>query len=219
MKFLKIACVVTAAIGITATYLFAEDAASPQGDAEGNADKQNAKQTKDRKVAIIREASQPDGFPKPTAVGEIVVKDYPKYRAARVDSEDGRQNSMFNTLFRHIQSNNIKMTAPVEMTFGDDAPDSMMFLYQSTDLGDLGDDGAVAVIDIEPMKVISLGLRGSYNAERFHENVKELEAWLSENSDQWQAAGEPRYMGFNTPFVPSPLRYGEIQIPIKSAAD
>lgn len=43
----------------------------------------------------------------------------------------------------------------------------------------------------------------------------DLRQWLDQNQ-QWDGSGEARYLGYNSPFVPSFLRYGEVQIPIRS---
>lgn len=164
----------------------------------------------------IPEAKQPAGFPKPGKVGEIIVKTYPAYRAAVVKRSDGSQNRMFRTLFNHIKTNDIKMTAPVEMTFDDRGETSMAFLYRSTDLGELGKDGDVQVVDVPAAQVVSIAVRGDYTKENWQANVGKLRKWLVDNDD-WEAAGPSRYLGYNSPFVPKFLRYGEIQIPIRKA--
>lgn len=164
----------------------------------------------------IPEAKQPEGFPKPGKVGEVVVKSYPAYRAAVVKRSDGSQNRMFRTLFNHIKENDIKMTAPVEMTFDERGETSMAFLYRTADLGELGKDGEVQVVDIPAAKVVSIAVRGDYTKENWQANIGKLKEWLS-NSSEWEAAGPSRYLGFNSPFVPKFLRYGEIQIPIRES--
>jgi hypothetical protein len=123
---------------------------------------------------------------------------------------------MFRTLFNHIKKNDIKMTAPVEMTFDERGESSMAFLYREADLGKLGKDGEVQVIDIPANTVLSIAVRGAYTKQNWEENVAKLKRWLDNHKD-WQAAGPSRYLGFNSPFVPRFLRYGEIQIPIRKA--
>ena len=163
----------------------------------------------------IPEAKQPKGFPAPGKVNEIVIKTYPTYRAAYVRSAGAGQDRMFGSLFQHIKKNKIAMTAPVEMTYGDDGPDSMAFLYGNSKIGEAGVDGSVLVADQEPTQVVSIGVRGSYNKQRFDESCKKLREWIS-TGDRWEICGEPRYLGYNSPFVPSFLRYGEVQIPVNS---
>jgi len=83
-------------------------------------------------------APLPAGFPQPGPVGQVIVKEYPPYRAARTAMRDEGlgQNSAFNALFRHITSNDVKMTAPVEMRYEQSTtqaqpqPVSMAFLYE-----------------------------------------------------------------------------------------
>lgn len=164
----------------------------------------------------IPEAKQPEGFPSPGKVGEIIVKSYPAYRAAVVKRSDANSNQMFRTLFNHIKKNDIKMTAPVEMTFDERGESSMAFLYREADLGSLGKDGDVQVEDIPASTVLSIAVRGDYSKENWDQNVSKLNEWL-DAAKEWQANGPPRYFGFNSPFVPKFLRYGEIQIPIRKA--
>lgn len=165
----------------------------------------------------IPEARQPEGFPKPGKVGEIVVKSYPEYRAAVVTRQDADQDEMFQTLFRHIKTNDIKMTAPVEMTYDGGGEKSMAFLYATTDVGQTGENGRVNVLDVPAATVISIAVRGDYTKANFQANVTRLQQWLAENG-KWETVGPPRYFGYNSPFVPKALRYGEVQIPIKKSS-
>ena len=179
-----------------------------------------AQTTQPDKPFVMGEAKLPAGFPAPGKVDEIVIKNYPAYRAARVSSDAG-QNRMFNTLFNHIQSNDIKMTAPVEMTYeaGEKTPATqpaaMSFLYAEPTLGQPGKTGDVDVIDLPAASYVSIGVRGSYTPERFAESLKKLHDWLSVNPT-YAIAGSPRYLGYNSPFVPPPMRYGEVQIQVKA---
>jgi len=165
---------------------------------------------------IIRESPQPEGFPEPTAVGEIVVKDYPAYRSAKVARGEANRNSMFRSLFRHITRNDVSMTAPVEMTYDEDGPTSMSFLYGSLEIGEPGEDGVVEVADQAAATVVAIGVRGSYTQQRYEENLALLTKWLAANADQWEVVGEPRQLSFNSPFVPGVMKYSEVQIPIRA---
>ena len=171
----------------------------------------------------INEAPLPEGWPELTPVGEIEVKQYPVYRAAVIDDEtDGSQSGMFRPLFNHIQREDIAMTAPVEMTYDGERQASMSFLYRKPDMGTLGsdsDDRRVEVRDIQPMAAVSIGVRGRYSTEQYNEALDQLNAWLTANADQWRAVGEPRYLGYNSPFVPGFLRYGEVQVPVEAVED
>ena len=114
------------------------------------------------------------------------------------------------------------MTAPVEMTYEGDQQASMAFLYRNTGQGTLGSDAEdqrVEVRQIEQQTAVSIGVRGSYSKKHFNEAVVKLNTWLDENKNQWQANGEPRLLGYNSPFVPWFLRYSEVQIPVEPASD
>lgn len=169
----------------------------------------------------INEAPLPEGWPELTPVDEIQVKTYPVYRAAVIaDEAGGSQSGMFRPLFNHIQREDIAMTAPVEMTYDGEAQASMSFLYRTPDMGTLGSDDndqRVSVRDIPQQTVVSIGVRGRYNTDNYNEALGKLNAWLDENKDRWRADGEPRLLGYNSPFVPGSLRYGEVQIPVQPA--
>jgi hypothetical protein len=129
-------------------------------------------------------------------------------------------------LFRHIERNEIAMTAPVEMEMAVDDrgraeadTTSMAFLYGSPETGAAGPDPAdpeVVVEDVPELTVVSLGIRGSYREERFAEFTGKLDAWLAEHPE-WVAAGPPRTLAYNSPFVPGLLKYAEVQLPIAAA--
>jgi hypothetical protein len=179
-----------------------------------------------RKPMMISEAKLPEGFPGPGPVGEVITKTYPAHRLARVRSGDRGSDGSFMKLFRHIERNEIAMTAPVEMEMavGDGGATmpkstSMAFLYGSADTGTPGPDPAdpnVVVEDVPEITVVSLGVRGSYKEERFAEFTGKLEAWLAEHP-AWVASGPPRTLAYNSPFVPGMLKYAEVQIPIAPA--
>ena len=170
----------------------------------------------------INEAPLPEGWPELTPVDEIQVKQYPVYRAAVISNEtDGTQNGMFRPLFNHIKRKDIAMTAPVEMTYDGQQQASMAFLYRNTEMGTPGSDEAdqrVVVKDIAEQTAVSIGVRGRYTTENYDEALDKLNAWLEENKDTWQADGEPRFLGYNSPFVPGFMRYGEVQIPVQPAS-
>lgn len=166
------------------------------------------------------EAPLPNGFPKPTPVGEIRVQQYPKYRLARTDmtSIEGRA---FLTLFNHIQRRDIAMTAPVEMTYADTGDavlkkSGMSFLYRSTDQGELGVQGKVQVVDIPAHRTVSIGIRGEATAERISDAKRRLENWLKTHAEEYEEAGALRVMGYNSPFVSNSKRFTEVQIPVSA---
>ena len=179
------------------------------------------------KPFVISEASLPDGFPAPGAVDVLMIKHYPACREARVDSPDGSDDDMFMSLFRHIQSNDIPMTSPVEITYAQPAgtqpakPVAMAFVYRTQTTGKPGADGKVRVIDLPAQTVISIGVRGGYNAGNFQSALDKINAFVKTASDKYTPAGPPRYLGYNSPFVPPFMRFGEVQLPVtvKSTAN
>jgi hypothetical protein len=166
---------------------------------------------------IIKEAELPRGFPGYTPVGQVELKDYPAYRKA---SSSGAAE--FWTLFMHIKQNNVKMTAPVEMDFGDPGAESpkkrrMSFLYERPDQGSAGTRESVEVSDVPPMKVLSIGCRGAQTATAIDEARQKLLKYLAVNKEKFTVAGPMRVMGYNSPFVPRDLNFFEVQIPVKAA--
>lgn len=173
------------------------------------------------------ESPRPVGFPAATVVGEIELLTYPAYRMARTRmprSEGLGQNSAFWKLFQHIQSHEIPMTAPVEMTWqsADSKTssaalgfDSMAFLYVSTDVGRLGTDGEVEVVDVPAATVVSLGVRGASGAQRVQAERERLADWILSRPERYEIAGPPRMMGWNSPMVRDAKRYFEIQYPVR----
>ncbi|QDU36903.1 SOUL heme-binding protein [Maioricimonas rarisocia] len=156
----------------------------------------------------VHEAEQPEGFPPYTPAGLLEVKEYPAYRMAVANG--------FWTLFTHIKSNDIGMTAPVEMTF--DSPDdktlkqtSMAFLYGDPDLGSTGRKGNVEVVDVEPATVVSLGMRGRRTSESSRQAQATLQAWLDAHPE-YEQAGDFRIMGYNSPYVPADKQFWEAQL-------
>lgn len=158
----------------------------------------------------LKEAELPKGFPTYTPDGVVEVKEYPAYRMAVA--------GQFWTLFRHIQSNNISMTAPVEMEFdvtsaGKLTQNSMAFLYGDTALGTPGKNGKVNVVDVKPIKVVSLGVRGSRRQDSLNLAYQYLSNWI-EGHPNFEASGPPKVMGYNSPMVRRADSFFEVQVPI-----
>ena len=177
----------------------------------------------------LREAPRPAGWPGLTPVGRIEVKPYPAYRAAIATAPDNTQatdNTLFRKLFGHIKQRDIPMTAPVEMSYGNadgadtdvTEPLSMAFLYRDTTVGQTGEaEPGVRVVDVPAATYVSIGVRGRYTVDRYRDRVARLETWLDEDptGQTYRPAGPPRYLGYNSPFVPRFMRYAEVQIPIE----
>lgn len=173
---------------------------------------------------MIRSAPTPAGWPDLTPINQVRVKEYPAYRAASVRAgEPGGDpmGEMFMELFRHIQRNDIAMTAPVDMGYAKRESESprlqtMAFLYRTQELGTTGADGAVHVDDVAAQSHATVGLRGDYTTENYVRGLAILEQWL-EVQREWTPTGPPRYLGYNSPFVPWFARYAEVLIPVERA--
>lgn len=177
------------------------------------------------KPTMVSEAKLPEGFPAPGPVGEVIVKTYPAHRLARTSGDAaGGDNRMFMKLFGHIKRNEIAMTAPVTMDWSGDpaarkGPESMAFLYGRADLGAAGPDpadAAVVVEDVPETTVVSVGVRGSYGEKTFRQGNDAVRAWL-DGHPEWQPAGPPRMLAYNSPFVPGFMKYAEVQVPVAPA--
>jgi len=174
-------------------------------------------------AVIWGEAPLPAGFPPPGPIGAIVIKRYPAYRIAeKTSDEKASANRLFRPLFDHIQSRDIAMTAPVEMTYERAAPaqlSAMAFLYREPTMGETGAvEGGVSVRDVPAQTVLSVGVRGGYGEANFIAARRRLEAWLEAHPERFVIDGPPRYLGYNSPFVPGFMKYGEVQIPVRRAA-
>ena len=127
----------------------------------------------------------PKGFPSYTPVGQVEIKEYPPYRKATASGP-----FEFWTLFQHIKQNNVTMTAPVEMDYGDPrAPKnkerSMSFLYERPNQGSTGKQGSVEVIDVPAMTVVSIGCRGARTTSAVAEARVKLLAWLDQKKGKY----------------------------------
>lgn len=180
-----------------------------------------------RSFEISSEAPLPTGWPRPSLPGLIRIKTYPPVRSAWA-RDTGGDNSRFMTLFRHIKSRQVAMTAPVVMEYDDKDPAAeagpdrtggMAFLYRRVGQDKIGQFGPVAVGDETPVTVVSVGLKGAYFAYRFRGAFARLYEWLDEHPE-WRPAGMPRVLGYNSPFKPFWMKYSEVQIPVvRSALD
>ncbi|MDZ7616073.1 MAG: heme-binding protein [Patescibacteria group bacterium] len=177
-----------------------------------------AEEATDEEFTIIKEAEMPSGFPAPTPVGRIEVKQYPAYRRATATGM-----GQFWTLFRHIKQTDVAMTAPVEMDYGPAGAGgggsaSMSFLYERPNQGAAGKQGGVEVMDVEAATVVSIGCRGRQTAAAVSEAQDRLLLWLDENGG-YAPSGSLRVMGYNSPFVPREKNFFEVQIPVEISTD
>ncbi|MEM9913731.1 MAG: heme-binding protein [Planctomycetota bacterium] len=186
---------------------------------------------------VYIEANLPEGFPAPGPAYEVLLKEYPVYRGARAEG-----GNAFRKLFNHIQSHDIAMTTPVEMTLAPNAADAaeddnqatrdrdgfyrmdMLFMYERPDMGELGPDETarpgedVEVVELPPMQVLSLGFFGNADRQTINDALAMVERHLAKRDDL-VAVGPPRLMGYNSPMVPARNRYSEVQIPVGPAED
>ena len=171
-------------------------------------------------------APLPEGFPPPTADGAIEVKQYPAYRAATVQVTGDLEQAPargFSPLFRHISSNDISMTAPVETRYptatleagaatAGDA--TVSFLYRSLEIVPAAVAPDVQVEDMPPMTVVSVGVRGGYGYDIYTGSIEQLQTWLAAHPD-YAVTGAPRRFFYDGPYVPDPLKRSDIQIPVQ----
>lgn len=180
--------------------------------------------------AADADAPLPEGFPSATRPGAIEVKSYPAYRSA-VAKGDGMTTAsgdfLFWSLFRHIETKGVAMTAPVINTFESermlDEPSTrgrvtMEFLYRQPDQGETGAGvGAVEVVDHPAGQYVCLGVQGRMGPETMKQGLDQLRRWLDQHQAEWTAAGSPRRLGYHGPMTPADQRLWELQIPIRSA--
>lgn len=181
--------------------------------------KQVAALAADLSFRPVAEAELPAGVPGFAVLDEIEIRTYPTYRMVKTAMKGGSMGA-FWPLFNHIKDNEIAMTTPVQVDYAEDGERqreaSMAFLYGSPELGPLRKDGAVEVVDVPPLTVLTLGSRGYDRKSRVEELRTRMDAWLT-NHPEWQAAGPMRTMGYNSPSVAGNRRYFEVQIPIAPA--
>ncbi|MFM1872796.1 MAG: hypothetical protein RL398_2218 [Planctomycetota bacterium] len=166
------------------------------------------------------EAELPVGFPGPQAVGEIELREYPAYRMARTAMRGGGSMGAFWPLFRHIESNGIAMTTPVQMDWNDDPerprPVNMAFLYGAPGITPGKVDKGVEVVEVPAATALSIGAIGDDRRDRVEAMGARLQAWLAAPDCRYEAAGPLRTMGYNSPMVPRDQRYFEVQLPIRT---
>lgn len=171
-------------------------------------------------------APLPQGFPEPTEAGAIEVKNYPAYRAATVNYSgqlSEAANRSFYTLYQHLEANEISMTAPVETRYPmatlqteneESGEAKVSFLYRRSDMIPEQVAENIEIEDIPAMTVVSLGLRGGYDYPSYQSGIAQLRRWL-EQHPQYVVIGAPRRFFYDAPYIPSPFKRSEIQIPVR----
>ncbi|MCA8965290.1 MAG: heme-binding protein [Planctomycetes bacterium] len=167
------------------------------------------------------EAELPEGFPGPVTVDEIELRDYPAYRMVRTAMRGG-SFSAFWPLFRHIESNGIAMTAPVQMDWQEQdersRPVQMAFLYGDPKIEPAQVAKGVEVVAVEAMTVLSIGAIGDDRRDRVEAMHERLRTFLAAPDCAYEACGPLRTMGYNSPMVPKDQRYFEVQLPVRKRA-
>ncbi len=175
-------------------------------------------------------APLPDGFPQPTTAGKIEVKQYPAYRSGTYTYKgklSQAANESFEPLFKHISSNSIGMTAPVEARYPSitlkelpsGKPDQVgqaevSFLYRNEDVQPKQIAEGIKVETHPSITVVSIGVSGPYTYASYQENLARLRDWLAKHPS-YVVAGLPRRFFYDSPFTPDPIKRSEVQIPIQ----
>lgn len=150
-----------------------------------------------------------------TPVGKIQIIDIPQRVALETSSQKSyfsEDNGLFRKLFKYINNNDLSMTTPVEAEIN---PGKMRFFVGKKDLEkDFKNSSQVIVRKLPPMKVVSIGIRGSYSEKRFNENLSKLSKWLTENK-KYESLGDAYGVYWNGPFVPGPFKRSEVHLPIR----
>jgi hypothetical protein len=166
-----------------------------------------------------QQAELPTGFPGFAAVDEIELRDYPIYRMVRTTMQGGSTGA-FWPLFRHIESNGIAMTTPVQMDWQSKAgetqerPMVMAFLYGDPSITPERTADGVEVVEMPATKALSLGAIGDDRRDRVEALRDRLQGWLRQHPE-WEVSGPLRTMGYNSPMVARDQRYFEVQLPIR----
>ncbi|MEB3342131.1 heme-binding protein [Okeania sp.] len=163
-------------------------------------------------------ASLPQGFPQPTQVNVIEIKQYPQYRAVTyTHTGDSRMATRvaFDPLYQHISTNQIAMTTPVEARYVKEGEQTeVSFLYSTPDMTPQTIDSQVIVRDTLPMTVVSIGVQGGYSWESYQQNLQKLKHWLAQHPE-YEVVSPPRRLLYNSPMTPEDLKRSEVQIPIE----
>ena len=150
-----------------------------------------------------------------TPVGEIKVIDLPERIALEAKSSGSyfqSDNGLFRKLFRYISQNDVAMTTPVE---ADINPGKMRFFVGLKDrFKDISSTNEVRVRKIAPMKVVAIGVRGSYSVKRFMENKQKLLNWLAKEK-KYEISGDAYAVYWDGPFVLGFFKRSEVHVPIK----
>lgn len=157
-------------------------------------------------------------YPK-TQVGKIEVKRIPERKGLIAEGQGHpfkSRNESFRKLFHYIQHNDVAMTVPVEASV---RTNTMSFFVGRKDSDkNLESDKNIQVRKLQPITVLSIGMRGAYTQNHYEEGYRKIQEWLAENSE-WQSEGESYAVYWSSPMVPWFLKRSEVHQPIRSATD
>lgn len=172
----------------------------------------------------IMEAEMPQGFPEPSAPELLRTKHYPAFRMVRAPVTPGRLRDSFRAIHRHLKENWIHPTVPaimqLEATSAEQGHSVVReifagFGYYEPAEGPALRKGQLEVLDVPAMTVVSIAGKGGYSSKHYTRALCELEAWLSKHGDEFERAGPMRVLAYNSPFIPSFMKYYEVQIPVR----
>lgn len=150
-----------------------------------------------------------------TAAGICEIKKLPAgtvlQTSTRGDYFD-ENNRLFMRLFNTINQNKVPMTTPVEARR---KPGTMVFYLNtaSAKRKDLQLAPGVVRQTSPPRTVASIGIRGGYSRESYETNLAKLRTWLK-NQSQWEPAGEPYAVYWNSPFTLPFMKRSEVHLPV-----
>ena len=158
------------------------------------------------------EAPLPKGWPTPGPYDLVSEKFFPAYRAAYTNGS--WKNFAFMRLFKHIKRKDIPMTSPVEMEMEENDENlkmkSMAFMYQNTEVGKTGKDGAkVEVRDVAAMRTLCYTWQGKNSSKTRRVAKAALGAELKKRGI---AGADYRILGYNGPGVPSDKKTWEMLV-------
>ena len=158
-----------------------------------------------------------DAMHEKTPVGEFRIIELPTRIALEAKSTQGyfsENNGLFRTLFGYISEHDLSMTTPVEAEI---EPGKMRFFVGEKDAAKKRPNtGKVEVINLDPITVVAIGIRGSYNSENFQNHEKLLLTWTDENPD-YEISGSAYAVYWDGPFIPWLLKRSEVHLPIRSS--
>ena len=160
----------------------------------------------------LSESPLPVGWPAPGPFQQVVEKAYPTTRLAVTEKKG------FMTLFRHIKSKDIPMTAPVVRTMNIDKlkEEDMQFLYQDTEVGTTGAASKyVEIKDVPKIKALTYAWIGK-GGKKNETIAKEALLTALKNKGLENKVQEWRLFSYNSPFKhPKDKHCHELQAVLK----